>query len=161
MNQPTNIAISIPPNGSNIWLEIKSIESRKSFPGINSKSDHKLKLKADPIPKSHTKKDMTSADLFLERKPSSERNATPGSNNEIEELNAEIESNIKNIGPINWPNCIWLKAESIDTNTKPGPLAGSKLNAKIIGKIASPAITAINVSSDATVAAIVAKTEKN
>jgi len=34
---------------------------------------------------------------------------------------------------------------------RPGPLFGSKLNAKIIGKIANPASIAIRVSSEATV----------
>ena len=39
----------------------------------------------------------------------------------------------------------------METKTRPGPLPGSKLNAKIIGKIAKPARIAISVSKEATV----------
>ena len=39
----------------------------------------------------------------------------------------------------------------MDTKTKPGPLLGSKLKAKIIGNIANPASIATKVSNDATV----------
>ena len=64
---------------------------------------------------------------------------------------AATDNNINNSGPINSPNCIWLNAVSIETKTNPGPLLGSRLNAKIIGKIAKPANIAIKVSNEATV----------
>ena len=48
-----------------------------------------LKLKADPIPSTHIKKEIISADRFLDKIPSSERYATPGSSKEIEELKDE------------------------------------------------------------------------
>ena len=95
--------------------------------------------------------EIISADLFLDKIFSSDIYATPGSKRDIEELNAATDNSIKNKGPINCPNCIWLKAESIETKTSPGPLFGSKLKAKIIGKIAKPAKIAIRVSSEATV----------
>ena len=151
INQPTNIAINIPPRGSKIWLAIRSIESKKFFPKIISTSDQMLKLKTDPIPRTHIKNEIISADLFLDKIPSSERYATPGSSKEIEELRAATDNRIKNNGPINCPNCIWLKAESIETKTNPGPLLDSRLNAKMIGKIAKPANIAIKVSNEATV----------
>ena len=49
-----------------------------------------LKLKADPIPSNHIKKEIISADRFLDKIPSSERYATPGSSNEIEELKRQL-----------------------------------------------------------------------
>ena len=57
----------------------------------------------------------------------------------------------KKTGPMSWPNCIWLKADNIETKTNPGPLFGSKLKANIIGNIAKPASIATSVSKDATV----------
>ena len=76
MNQPTKIAINIPPRGSKIWFAIKSIESRKFLPGVKLKSESKLKLSAVPIPKVHAKKEIASAERFLDKKPSSDKYAT-------------------------------------------------------------------------------------
>ena len=85
---------------------MKSIESKKFFPEIISTSDQVLKLKADPIPSPHTKKAIIAADRYLDKIPSSERYATPGSSKEIEELKAATDNRMKNNGPINSPNCI-------------------------------------------------------
>jgi hypothetical protein len=60
-----------------------------------------LKLNAEPIPNIHIKNEMISADRFLDKIPSSERYATPGSSKEIEELRAATDNNIKKSGPIN------------------------------------------------------------
>ena len=80
---------------------MKSIESKKFFPEIISTSDQALKLKADPIPSTHIKNEIISADRFLDKIPSSERYATPGSSKEIEELRAATDNRMKNNGPIN------------------------------------------------------------
>ena len=151
INHPTNIAINIPPKGKSIWLARKSIESRKFLPGIKLKSAHRLKLSADPKPNIHIKNERISAARFLDKMSSSAKKATPGSSKEIEELKAAIDNRIKNKGPITNPNSIWLNAESIETKTNPGPLFGSRLKAKIIGKIASPARIATRLSNEATV----------
>ena len=71
----------------------------------------------------HDSAEIIIADFFLDNILSSDRYATPGSKIEIEELNAATDSNIKNIGPIIFPNCISLKVEAIDIKTRPGPLA--------------------------------------
>ena len=44
-----------------------------------STSDQTLKLNAEPIPNIHIKNEMIWADRFLDKIPSSERYATPGS----------------------------------------------------------------------------------
>ena len=85
---------------------MKSIESRKFLSPIKEKSDKILKLNAEPIPRIHTKNEIISADLFLDKIFSSDKYATPGSKREIDELKAATDSNIKNNGPINCPNCI-------------------------------------------------------
>ena len=85
---------------------MKSIESKKFLPGVRLKSDSKLKLKAVPMPKVQAKKEIAKAEYFRDKNPSSDRYATPGSSNEIDELNAATESYIKNKEPMIWPNCI-------------------------------------------------------
>ena len=102
------------------------------------------------MPRVQANSEIAIADDFLDKICFSAKYATLGSNNEIEELKAAIVSNIKNIGPRKFPNSIWLKAVSIEINTKPGPLFGSMLKAKIIGKIANPASMATKVSRDPT-----------
>ena len=73
INQPTNIAIIIPPRGSKIWLAIKSIESKKFLPGVRLNSDKTLKLNAVPMPKLQAKKEIAKAEYFLDKKPSSDK----------------------------------------------------------------------------------------
>ena len=65
-----------------------------------------LNPKAVPIPIIQHNNDINTADFFLDKNPSSAKYATPGSNIEIEELNAAIDNRIKNKGPINCPNSI-------------------------------------------------------
>ena len=141
INQPMKIAMSIPPKGWRIWTDINSIVFKKGLIDSpdESTTEKILKPVAVPIPITQHKIEITIADCFLVKNSSSARYATPGSRIEIEELKAAIDSKIKNIGPISWPNSIWLKADNRETNTKPGPLPGSRLKAKIIGNIARPA----------------------
>ena len=80
--------------------------------------------------------------------------ATPGSINEIEELNAAILKRIKNRVPNSTPKGMFAKAIGNVTKTSPGPSVGSKPFAKTIGKIAIPAKRATPVSNAATLNAV-------
>ena len=64
------------------------------------------KPNAVPIPINQHIKEIIIADFVLERYPSSERYATPGSSIEIEELSAATDNKIKKIGPIMFPKSI-------------------------------------------------------
>ena len=121
INQPINIAINIPPRGCKFCTAIRSIESRKFLSPIIFTLDQRLKLRTDPMPIIHDKAEITIADFFLDKILSSDKNATPGSRIDIEELNAATDNNIKNMGPMNCPYCISLKADAKDTKTIPGP----------------------------------------
>ena len=52
---------------------MKSIESRKFLSPIKEKSDQMLKLNAEPIQRIHTKNEMISADLLLDKIFSSDK----------------------------------------------------------------------------------------
>ena len=73
INQPTKIAMNIPPTGRSIWFVINSMESRKFLSEINVRSDQILKLRADPIPNTHATEDIKAADFFLHKISSSDR----------------------------------------------------------------------------------------
>ena len=69
---------------------------------------------------------------------------------EIDELNAAIATKTKNPVPKKVPPHIPEKAIGSVSNNKPGPEPGARPLANTSGKIAMPAIKAINVSSPAT-----------
>ena len=77
--------------------------------------------------------------------------ATVASIIEMAEVRAAIESMAKNSTPNSCPKGIWLKATGRLMKISPGPEDGSMPLAKMIGKIASPAISATRVSAIATV----------
>ena len=103
INHPIKIAIIIPPNGWSICTEINSIIFKNGFIDSpdSSTTEKILKPVAVPIPINQQRIDITIADFFLLRKPSSARYATPGSKIDIDELNAAMDRSMKKIGPIN------------------------------------------------------------
>ena len=113
-----------------------------------------MKDSALRIPKDQATRPKPSVAVILLIFRDSISQATPGSINEIDELNAAMLNRIKNKVPKNTPNGIELKAIGNVTNTKPGPSEAARPLAKTIGKIAMPAKRATPVSRAATEIAV-------
>ena len=108
------------------------------------------RLKAAGIPATKAPIPSIVTDFFLVHLNSSIKKATGTSTIEISDVRAAIPNKIKNPVPKSTPKNISLKILGRTTKISPAPIVGSSPNANSAGNIAKPAISAINVSSNAT-----------
>lgn len=155
ITHPTKSAISNPPKGNKILLDIKSKKSRKLFPAILiviAPCDN-----ADGIPRSKIAPPMIKAAFCLDHLALSIIYATTTSSNEIADVSAATARSRKNNADHIWPPGINANTLGNVMKVSPGPALGVAPNAKTVGKITNPARNAAAVSNNVIVAAALGK----